>query len=76
MERRPRPLTRKEKSVPLKLAWPLRQPRLPFAEDDHWGKLPQDAQVKCRQQLSRILAAIVNHDRNERKSEDEREDPR
>jgi hypothetical protein len=53
---------------------PLRQQRLAFADADLWDKLPQDVQVKSQQHLSRILATIINHDRNERKHENERED--
>ena len=74
MEWCPVPLTRKEKSVTSKLVLPLRQQRLAFAENDLWDKLPQDMQVKCQHHLSRLLATIINHDRSERKHEDERKD--
>lgn len=57
-----------------KLVLPLRQQRLAFAENDLWDKLPQDVQVKSQHHLSRLLAAIMNHDRSERKDEDERKD--
>jgi hypothetical protein len=56
------------------LVLPRRQLRLAFAESDLWGQLPQDVQVKCQQQLSRILTAIITDDRSERERDHERED--
>lgn len=49
---------------------PIRQRTLEFLQSRQWDQLPVDARLECQQQLSRLLAEVLNYERND----DERKD--
>lgn len=55
--------------------WSPLQQRLAFARDDLWEKLPQDVREKCHAYVCRLLTQVTIHERQERKHQNEREDP-
>lgn len=55
--------------------WSPRQQRLAFAGDELWEKLPRDVRERCHAYVCRLLTQVTVQDQQERKRQDEREDP-
>lgn len=58
--------------LPIKIAVPPKQQSLVFAQDEAWKQLPQEMREAVRDQLVLMLLAAKLHDRETKRSENER----